>query len=147
LPIVAGWLAEAMALPLLGIPSRAFKIMFEDSEAAPDAISKVFDALQQDVAWQIAEDLSYKRQLKVLPISTWTERRRRHNYTYEALPQALQNIGSHDSLVHCEFIPGRTYDPEKIFDEFAEGSWQEYRRKYHAPYLIEIPRNRPPWYR
>jgi len=136
-----------MALPLLGMPSRAFLMTFEDSEAAPDKTSMIFDVLQRDFAWQVAEHLSYERRLQVSLSPSCTERKRRGGYTYEAILQVLQNIGSHDSLIHCEFIPGRTYNPEKILDEFAEESWQDYRQKYHAPTLINIPKNRPPWFR
>ena len=145
---VAEWMVEAMALPLLGMPSRAFKITFEDSESAPDQVCWIFDVLQRHVAWQVALDLSFERQ--GLPTPTWNDRRLCAGADYDALPQILQNISSHDSFIHYDALLRSTYDPARIIDQFEGESvteWQEYRRKHYAPSFIGFPKNKPLWCR
>jgi hypothetical protein len=55
-------MVEALALPVLGMPSDAFKMTFTH-ESIPEKTSEVFNILQRDAAWQTALDLSYTRQI------------------------------------------------------------------------------------
>ena len=143
---IAEWMVEATALPSMGMPSNAFKMTFIDSESGLDEVSKIFDVLQQYVAWQIATDLCYERQ--ILPTSTWTKRRLSRGYTYETISQILLDIVNQDSIIHCDFLPGRTHDPEKIVDKFTGESvaeWLAYRVMHHTSGFISKPKNRPSW--
>jgi hypothetical protein len=55
---VGTWIAEAMALPSLGMPKDSFTLII-DGNPTSDHTSNVFRVVQCDVAWQAALDVCY----------------------------------------------------------------------------------------
>ncbi|KAI4665267.1 uncharacterized protein J4E78_002727 [Alternaria triticimaculans] len=142
---VAKWMAEASALPSLGMPEGSFKLTFE-CDSAPEETTQVFDIIQRDAAWQTALDLSYARNL--LPQPDWRMRRLRNGYIYETFPQLLQQVTDGQSFIRCDFNPGEVQDPEQIMRELSGYSKEMWETKWHGhtPARFQTLENMPPWH-
>ncbi|KAI4652689.1 uncharacterized protein J4E79_008996 [Alternaria viburni] len=144
---VAKWMAEASALPSLGMPEGSFKLTLE-CDSAPEETTEVFNVVQRDAAWQTALDLSYARHL--LPQPDWRIRRLRSAYLYEAFPKLLEQVTNGDHpFIHCDFHPGTVCDPEDIIRERRGDSSQQWHQAWfnYTPGEFQTPANMPPWHK
>jgi hypothetical protein len=146
---VGRWIAEAMALPSLGMPEGSYTLIF-DGNPTPEHTSTVFRVVQQDAAWQAAFEASYSRGLIPGPCCNgpWLNRRGNHCFIFEGLPEAVQILSSSNSLIRCNFDIGEPYDVEEILEKLRGCSWYDWNWKWSWPkrpvFQTEPPL--PPWH-
>ncbi|KAF1847202.1 uncharacterized protein K460DRAFT_363309 [Cucurbitaria berberidis CBS 394.84] len=142
---VGTWVAEALALPSLGMPENSFTLVL-DGNPTPEHTSEVFRVVQRDVAWQLALDTCYTRGL--LPTPSWLDRRLGVGYMYEGLPDAVRNLSLNGSLIRCNFDPGSPYDVDSLLEEHRGWSAQDWEEGWatHEPSDFQTVPPLPPWH-
>jgi len=128
---VGSWMAEALALPDLGMPEGSFRLVFEGEPTSPDTpTTDAFRVVQRDIAWQCALDTAYSRGM--LPTPSWQERRLQVTHIYEGLSGIIDNLAKEDALVSCNFGLGPSYDVEKLLEEHITWTAQDWERNWEA---------------
>ncbi|KAM5359663.1 hypothetical protein ACJZ2D_014281 [Fusarium nematophilum] len=141
---VISWIAEALALVQAGMPRDVFSLVL-DGNPSPDACAEIFQAVvQRYIAWNIAlrESVSRERITELgfrgcLQINT---------DDVEEAEECLEALIDDDSLIRCNFFPGKPWDVEEVIESHAgwplekwDYKWQDYEpRVYKTP--PELPR-------
>ncbi|EUC44770.1 hypothetical protein COCMIDRAFT_70675, partial [Bipolaris oryzae ATCC 44560] len=112
---IGKWMAEALALPSLGMPEGSFTLVL-DGNPVPKHTSRVFRIVQRDAAWQAALDLCYSRGLVSKPSSL--QRQRMNCFIFEGFPGVMQTLSTTSSLIRCNFDLGVPYDVEAIIENY-----------------------------
>ena len=144
---LAKWIAEATALPSLGMPEGSYTLLL-DGAPVLEQTAKLFRIVQRDATWQAALDTCYSR--GVFPTPSWLDRRRHGGFVCEGLPSmicALSHSKS-DSLISCNFDPGTTCDIEEMLEDHRGWSWEMWEREWsaHEPRRFHTKDPLPPWH-
>ncbi|KAF2126649.1 hypothetical protein P153DRAFT_369319 [Dothidotthia symphoricarpi CBS 119687] len=144
---VKPWIAEALALPTLGMRSSSFSFTF-DCDAASNCTTKVFEVMLQDAAWHMAMEKAYRRDLArgITPNSYVCEQVKLSCRGF--LQQALRDIKNKRSIIQCNFPLGDVLDPDTLLDD--DQSWSQSRWEQHCvDYKRLVLASQPPlpsWY-
>ncbi|GKT88971.1 hypothetical protein CT0861_07137 [Colletotrichum tofieldiae] len=125
---VAVWILEALELKSAGMPPDSFTLTLDGDWTCSEIFHTV---VQRDAAWQAAIDLCMER--RILPPLSWDLRRRDSRnrrgfdgeaygqdnswYSFEAFPQAIQDIVAGNSIIKCNFALGEAWDVERLVEE------------------------------
>ena len=141
---VGAWLMEASALPSFGMPCDSYTFILDGSPNV-EHTSAVFRIIQRDVAWHSALDACYARGL--LPELSWKERRSRPGYTYEGLPDLVQNLSTHGTHIRTNFDLGHPFSFEELIEERQGWSQLDWGDDWgeHEPRDFQTKAPLPPW--
>jgi hypothetical protein len=142
---VGKWLTEASILPLLGMPHGRFTLIL-DGKPTPNYMTKIFEVVQRDMAFQDALDAAYTS--GSLPSPTWLNRRLQTGYMFERLPDIIRSLSIDSLLVRCSFDPGQAHDVGEMVEKrhgWSLRDWKEsWDRNSPRKYQTEAPL--PPWH-
>ncbi|KAJ0164412.1 hypothetical protein CTA2_1043 [Colletotrichum tanaceti] len=132
---VAPWVVEARELVPAGMPASSYSLVL-DGDPVPHLASQIFQSIvQRDVAWQEAWTISVDRgsipELTSFSRRSWAETRSGGCYSFEALPQAMRDIASGNSVVRCNFDAGEPLDAEKLRIEHHNWNRDTWMQRWH----------------
>ncbi|GJC99958.1 C6 transcription factor [Colletotrichum higginsianum] len=147
---VASWIVEAHELVPAGMPASSYSLLL-DGDPVPQLTSRIFQSIvQRDVAWQEAWTMSVDQGR--IPGLTSVSRRSwegdcRVCYFFEALPQAMKDMASGNSIVRCNFDAGEPMDAEKLRIEHHHWNEDNWTRKWreHDPLFWNTEPPLPSW--
>lgn len=123
--LLATWIEEAIVLPLLGMPSSSFSLIFE---AWPDKSSQeLFEFIKRDAAWQDATD-QYHHRNRIL--ASPDEKKVHRCYWSKSFPEAIKDIIKGTSFIHFNTFVGDVWDVEKILFDNAGCSAEEWKANW-----------------
>ena len=113
-PLVWPWIAEVLALPASGMPPNSFTFEFNCDER-PEAVRKLFGAMQEDAAWSVARQQAYQRNLSS-GIASITSPSRPHPWADpELLFRTLRDMSAGTSAIQCNFHLRPPVEPSSLF--------------------------------
>lgn len=138
---ITEWIAEAAALPSLGMPKDSFTLIL-DGEPLPDKSTDIFNVVRQDAAVQSALDACIARGLPhmiphalqrwVPDLGLWHIRRMQQCYRFEGLPAVLEDIAANRGNIRCNFPFGPKVDVKELVQrngKFTLGEWVDYEHE------------------
>jgi hypothetical protein len=142
---LAPWIMEALALPQLGMPPQSFKLIL-DGEPIPEKSIEVFiNVVQRDAAWQTAFEQLCAASTN---ITKWTKMVGKNGFAVRGFPEALRAIVAGDSIVECNFDPGREWGPAPLVrtgKSWTMWQWEHYWYD-HEPRNFETEAPLPTWH-
>ncbi|KAH4604852.1 hypothetical protein HBH77_160550 [Parastagonospora nodorum] len=97
----APWIAEALALPSLGMPPEAFKLTL-DGNPRPDLATEIFAIAQRDALWQMLFE-NHNMDNSPPQSERWSLIRGNWTYITNGFPGAIRDIVEGLSIVKCNF--------------------------------------------
>jgi hypothetical protein len=122
---IAPWVMEALALPDLGMPKGAFKLVLHDDHML-ETTSEIFDIVMQDAVYQAAFEICMARNDYGNASWDWLKMREHGTYIMDGFPKAMFKIARKESLVEFNFDLGWEYGPNLMAERRANWSWWDW---------------------
>ena len=134
---------EATALPNLGMPKGAFRMVLHDDQML-ETTSRILEYVEQDAAHQAAFEDCMARHNYGNTSWEWLKMREHGTYIMEGFPEAMVEIARNESLVEFNFDLSGKYDVRKIAEERDNWSWYDWneddvRQSHNVEFKTEAP--------